>query len=111
MLHNVPDKEIDDLLRVYYPDDQRAGSPFDTGFLNVLSPQFKRTAVVQTDFVFHGPRRFLLKNRAHIQNSWAFSFSFSLVSCTIPCVTTYYTVMTPSSSFSMCPFLFILFYV
>jgi hypothetical protein len=37
MLHNVPDKEIDDLLRVYYPDDQRAGSPFDTGFLNVLS--------------------------------------------------------------------------
>jgi hypothetical protein len=36
MMPRATDKEIDNLL-VYYPDDQRAGSPFDTGFLNVLS--------------------------------------------------------------------------
>jgi acetylcholinesterase len=38
-LHMMPtatDSEIDGLL-VHYPDDQRAGSPFDTGLLNVLS--------------------------------------------------------------------------
>jgi len=71
MMPRATDKEIDTLL-VYYPDDQRAGSPFDTGFLNVLSPQFKRTAALQGDFVFHGPRRFFLKNRASKQNSWGF---------------------------------------
>ena len=38
--------------------------------------QFKRTAAIQGDFVFHGPRRFFLKNRADKQKSWAFSTSF-----------------------------------
>ena len=36
MMPNATDIEIDDLL-VYYPDDQSAGSPFDTGLKNVLS--------------------------------------------------------------------------
>jgi len=36
MMPRATDKEIDNLL-VHYPDDQRAGSPFDTGPLNVLS--------------------------------------------------------------------------
>ena len=34
--------------------------------------QFKRTAAIQGDFVFHGPRRFFLKNRADKQKAWAF---------------------------------------
>ncbi|KAH9024550.1 Alpha/Beta hydrolase protein [Lactarius hengduanensis] len=61
-----------DLLLKYYPDDQRAGCPFDTQLRNVLSPQFKRTAALQGDFMFHGPRRFFLKNRADKQKSWGF---------------------------------------
>jgi acetylcholinesterase len=36
MMPNAKDSEIDSLL-VHYPDDQRAGSPFDTGLKNVLS--------------------------------------------------------------------------
>ncbi|KAH9073439.1 alpha beta-hydrolase [Lactarius deliciosus] len=40
--------------------------------LNALSPQFKRTAAIQGDFVFHGPRRLLLKHRANKQKSWGF---------------------------------------
>ncbi|KAI0298094.1 carotenoid ester lipase precursor [Multifurca ochricompacta] len=71
MMPKAKDAEID-LLMKYYPDDQRAGSPFDTGLKNALSPQFKRTAALQGDFVFHGPRRFFLKQRASKQNSWGF---------------------------------------
>jgi len=71
MMPRAKDSEIDGLL-VHYPDDQRAGSPFDTGIRNALSPQFKRTAALQGDFVFHGPRRFFLKHRANKQNSWGF---------------------------------------
>ncbi len=38
-----------------------------------IGPQFKRVAALQGDFVFHGPRRFTLKNRADKQKSWGFS--------------------------------------
>ena len=36
MMPRAKDSEIDGLL-VHYPDDQRAGSPFDTGIRNALS--------------------------------------------------------------------------
>lgn len=71
MMPTVKDSQVDLLLK-YYPDDQRAGCPFDTGIKNALSPQFKRTAAIQGDFVFHGPRRLLLKHRADKQKSWGF---------------------------------------
>ncbi|KAI9437418.1 carotenoid ester lipase precursor [Lactarius psammicola] len=71
MMSTAKDSEIDLLLK-YYPDDQRAGSPFDTGYNNVFSPQFKRIAALQGDFVFHGPRRLLLQNVARKQRSWGF---------------------------------------
>ncbi|KAH9008696.1 carotenoid ester lipase precursor [Lactarius deliciosus] len=71
MVPGARDSLVDILLN-YYPDDQRAGCPFDTGLKNALSPQFKRTAALQGDFMFHGPRRFFLKNRADKQKSWGF---------------------------------------
>ncbi|KAI9430679.1 Alpha/Beta hydrolase protein [Lactarius indigo] len=58
-----------DVLLTHYPDDQRAGSPFDTGYNNVFSPQFKRIAALQGDFVFHSPRRLLLEKVAKTQPS------------------------------------------
>ncbi|KAH9970759.1 carotenoid ester lipase precursor [Lactifluus volemus] len=73
MMPRAKDSEIDLLLK-YYPDDQRAGSPFDTGLRNALSAQFKRTAALQGDFVFHGPRRLFLNQRATKQNSWGFVY-------------------------------------
>ncbi|KAH9966977.1 Alpha/Beta hydrolase protein [Lactifluus volemus] len=73
MMPRAKDSEIDLLLK-YYPDDQRAGSPFDTGLRNALSAQFKRTAALQGDFVFHGPRRLFLNHRATKQNSWGFVY-------------------------------------
>ena len=36
MMWNATEHEIDMLLQ-HYPDDQRAGSPFDTGFKNIFS--------------------------------------------------------------------------
>ncbi|KAH8982171.1 carotenoid ester lipase precursor [Lactarius hatsudake] len=71
MMPMAKDSEVDLVLK-HYPADQRAGCPFDTGLKNALSPQFKRTAAIQGDFVFHGPRRFLLKHRADKQKSWGF---------------------------------------
>ncbi|KAH8982264.1 carotenoid ester lipase precursor [Lactarius akahatsu] len=71
MMPKAKDSQVDLLLK-YYPDDQRAGCPFDTGLKNALSPQFKRTAALQGDFVFHGPRRYFLQHRADKQKSWGF---------------------------------------
>ncbi|KAI9443552.1 carotenoid ester lipase precursor [Lactarius indigo] len=71
MMSRAKDSDVDLLLK-YYPDDQRAGSPFDTGYNNIFSPQFKRIAALQGDFVFHGPRRLLLQNVAGRQKSWGF---------------------------------------
>ncbi|KAH8981886.1 carotenoid ester lipase precursor [Lactarius akahatsu] len=71
MMWNATDSEIDLLLK-HYPDDQRAGSPFDTGYDNAFSPQFKRIAALQGDFVFHSPRRLLLERVAGKQKSWGF---------------------------------------
>lgn len=91
MMPRAKDSEVDLLLN-YYPNDQRAGSPFNTGIKNVLStvsqtstrdrslilgclllgPQFKRISAIQGDFVFHSPRRLMLKYRASKQPSWAF---------------------------------------
>jgi len=73
MVPKAKDSEVDLLLK-YYPNDQRAGCPFDTGIKNALSAQFKRTAAIQGDFVFHGPRRFFLKYTASKQKSWAYIY-------------------------------------
>ncbi|KZV67946.1 carotenoid ester lipase precursor [Peniophora sp. CONT] len=71
MLPNATDAQIDLMLR-YYPDDPRAGCPFDTGLRNAMGPQFKRVAAIQGDVVFHGPRRFFVKQRGDKQPTWAF---------------------------------------
>lgn len=34
-----------------YPDDITQGSPFDTGILNALTPEYKRIAAIQGDLV------------------------------------------------------------
>jgi len=47
----VTDDQISQLSALY-PADVTAGSPFGTGLLNALTPQFKRIAAVQGDGVF-----------------------------------------------------------
>ncbi|KAG0694972.1 Alpha/Beta hydrolase protein [Suillus ampliporus] len=69
-LPNTPSAAIQPLME-YYPDDITQGSPFDTGVLNALTPQFKRIAAFQTDATFQAPRRFLLEQLSGRQNTWA----------------------------------------
>ncbi|KAI0766817.1 Alpha/Beta hydrolase protein, partial [Irpex lacteus] len=68
---NATAAEIDQLLKLY-PDDVAQGSPFDTGSANAVTPEFKRLAAFQGDFLFDGPRRFLLQNRADKQPAWSY---------------------------------------
>lgn len=48
------------------------GSPFNTGILNAISPQFKRLAAIQGDLLFQGPRRFFAQQRADKQKVWSY---------------------------------------
>ncbi|GJJ08501.1 hypothetical protein Clacol_002719 [Clathrus columnatus] len=43
-------------LKLLYPNNPAAGSPFGTGDANQLTPQFKRLAAFQGDAVFQAPR-------------------------------------------------------
>lgn len=52
----TPDEQLDQLLDAYTQDVTR-GSPFDTGKLNAISPQFKRIAAMIGDGVFQAPGR------------------------------------------------------
>ncbi|KAG6902406.1 hypothetical protein C0995_000332 [Termitomyces sp. Mi166 len=55
-----------------YPADITEGSPFGTGILNAITPQFKRIAAFMGDGVFQAPRRFFLQQRSSQQPTWAF---------------------------------------
>ncbi|KAJ7723426.1 Alpha/Beta hydrolase protein [Mycena metata] len=63
-----------------YPEDPAQGSPFDTGTANQLSPQYKRLAAFQGDFIFTAPRRFLLEHASPTQNTWGWCKLHGLIS-------------------------------
>jgi len=72
----IPGADVDDLLALY-PSDIREGSPFNTGILNALTPQFKRIAAFQGDGVFQARRRWLLENTLPKNpNVWFYGASF-----------------------------------
>ncbi|KAG0699983.1 Alpha/Beta hydrolase protein [Suillus ampliporus] len=68
---NAPFESIHRLME-YYPEDITQGSPFDTGYLNAITQQFKRIAAFQGDVFLQAPRRFFLEQCSHRQNTWAF---------------------------------------
>lgn len=59
-------------LMALYPQDITQGSPFDTGILNALTPQFKRISAFMGDAVFQAPRRYFLDARSGQQNIWSY---------------------------------------
>ncbi|KAJ7166299.1 carotenoid ester lipase precursor [Mycena crocata] len=59
-------------LSSLYPNSITEGSPFDTGILDALTPQFKRIAAFQGDSVFQAPRRFFQQSRSGKQKQWGF---------------------------------------
>lgn len=59
-------------LTSLYPEDPASGSPFDTGDLNQLGPEYKRLAALVGDYTFQAPRRDLLNLRSGLQNAWTY---------------------------------------
>ncbi|KAJ3551121.1 hypothetical protein NM688_g4916 [Phlebia brevispora] len=70
-LPTASDSDLNQLLELY-PQNLTEGSPFDTGFLNAITPQYKRLAAIQGDLIFQGPRRLLLQERSGKQNAWSY---------------------------------------
>ncbi|KAF8833187.1 alpha/beta-hydrolase [Paxillus ammoniavirescens] len=69
--HEAPTTAIRELLE-FYSANVSQGSPFNTGELNALTPQFKRIAAFQGDVTFEAPRRFLLQHRSGKQPLWTY---------------------------------------
>ncbi|ORY58343.1 cholinesterase [Leucosporidium creatinivorum] len=55
-----------------YPADVTQGSPFDTGLLNVITPQNKRINAIVGDVVFQVCRRFFLEYTYPAMPSWSY---------------------------------------
>ncbi|TID26543.1 lipase 3 precursor [Venturia nashicola] len=68
-------KNITDLVATY-PDDPRAGSPFGTGLLNEVYPQFKRIAAILGDITFTLNRRVYLSIVSSQIDSWSYLSSY-----------------------------------
>ncbi|KAJ7339981.1 carotenoid ester lipase precursor [Mycena albidolilacea] len=54
-----------------YPQNPTLGAPFGTGSANEITPEFKRIAAFEGDFLFVGIRRFLLQHASKTQNTWS----------------------------------------
>jgi len=67
-------------LLAAYPEDLAAGSPFDTGNNNTLTPQFKRISAMIGDLIWQAPRRLFLEKiaKTNRQPVWSFCLSFFL---------------------------------
>ncbi|KPV77126.1 uncharacterized protein RHOBADRAFT_48138 [Rhodotorula graminis WP1] len=65
------DAQIQGLMNEY-PADPTQGSPFDTGLLNVLTPQNKRINAIVGDLVFQAPRRAFIEYTRSTQNTWSY---------------------------------------
>ncbi|KAJ7101046.1 sterol esterase [Mycena epipterygia] len=53
-----------------YPQVPAQGSPFGTGPANQVTPEFKRIAAFEGDFLFNGLRRLLVQHASATQNTW-----------------------------------------
>ena len=72
------DEAINAILTAY-PDDQAQGSPFGTGQLNQLYPQFKRLAAILGDLTFTLTRRGFLNTAAQVNPDvpfWSYLSSY-----------------------------------
>ena len=68
---NITDAEYETIAQAY-PPGVTQGSPFDTGTLNVLTPEFKRLAAFGGDLIFQAPRRLFLNKLSGRQKAWSF---------------------------------------
>ncbi|EMD33609.1 hypothetical protein CERSUDRAFT_117711 [Gelatoporia subvermispora B] len=70
-LPGLPQDQVNLILNLY-PSDPAAGSPFGTGDLYNITPQYKRLAAIIGDLEFHAQRRFFLNETSHQQPAWSY---------------------------------------
>lgn len=73
----VTDENLNQLA-ILYPEDPTQGSPFDTGNLNHLTPQYKRIAALTGDSTFESQRRFANQVASHTHNQWSYQIEIDL---------------------------------
>jgi len=71
LIPGAPSSAVQEVLDLY-PADPAAGSPFDTGDENAITPQYKRIAAILGDLNFQGPRRAMMQALAGRQPTWSF---------------------------------------
>ncbi|EGG06827.1 putative carotenoid ester lipase precursor [Melampsora larici-populina 98AG31] len=64
--------QLDKLLTLYHSDDVTQGSPFNTGYFNVLSPFYKQFSAIMGDVVFQAPRRLLTRSTQAVMPSYGY---------------------------------------
>ncbi|KAH9841711.1 sterol esterase [Rhodofomes roseus] len=57
-----------------YPSDLSEGAPYDTGILWALTPEFKRLASFQGDWLWQAPRRYFLETVSQTQDAWSYLY-------------------------------------
>ncbi|OCH89486.1 alpha/beta-hydrolase [Obba rivulosa] len=70
-LPGLPQEQVSQILALY-PSDPAAGSPFGTGDLYAITPQYKRMAAIIGDLEFHAQRRFFLNQTSYRQPAWSY---------------------------------------
>lgn len=76
--HDATVEQIQALVSTY-PDDPAAGSPYNTGILNEIYPQYKRLASILGDLVFTLTRRIFLDIASSVHASvpsWSYLASY-----------------------------------
>ena len=76
--HDATLEQIQELVATY-PDDITAGSPFNTGILNSIYPQYKRLAAILGDLTFTLTRRAFLKIASEVNPTvpfWSYLSSY-----------------------------------
>ncbi|PCH36159.1 sterol esterase [Wolfiporia cocos MD-104 SS10] len=73
----IPAATASDLEEVSkaYPSNPDKGSPFGTGDLYALTPQFKRIAAFTGDWVLVAPHRFWIEQMSKTQDAWVYLFN------------------------------------
>lgn len=68
---DMTSRDVNALLRLY-PWSPPQGSPYHTGFFNVLHPEYKRLASIIGDLFFQWPRRYVLDHVRDQVPTWSF---------------------------------------
>ncbi|EMD36405.1 hypothetical protein CERSUDRAFT_95717 [Gelatoporia subvermispora B] len=70
-LPGIPMDAVEEIFTLY-PSDPAAGSPFGTGDLYAITPQYKRISALIGDIEYHSQRRFFLNHTAGYQDTWSY---------------------------------------